>query len=1204
MEIKHTEAQMAVIQNRGGGLLVSAAAGSGKTSVLVDRLLDRILKEQRRIDEFLIITFTKAAAQELRSRIGRALSQKLREDPGNRHLQRQSMLLYKTQISTIHSLCTVMLREWGHAIDLPLDFSLCEEEDARLLMQQALLDELEQQYENIDSNDEFAKLLDILSAGRDDSRLMDIVLDVFRSMQSHPNPTEWMKEQKTQLALEGIQDAGETIWGQLLLGDTKRRVSFCIEELSRAIDLCEEEESLNPYLDSLMETREDLEGLYAATEIGWDTTAASSVSFPRLKPIRNCPNPRLQDQVKLIRSHCKDTVEGIEDRFACSSKELLEDMRLLHPAMMGLFDLVEAFSKRYSRAKQRKGLLDFSDLEHKAVALLIGEDGDPTEIARQIGSRYAEIMVDEYQDTNQVQNTIFMALSDEGRNLFFVGDVKQSIYRFRLADPTIFLDKYRRFLPYEKALGGQARKILLSQNFRSRPEVLDAVNDLFRQIMSEELGEMNYTHEEALYPGGAFHPGEGFETELHVLHFEELAEGEKEQSGKQPGNHELEARFVANEIARLLTQPFLVSDGDGGLRPVTPEDIAILLRSPGTVRHHYRKALRELEIPWAEDGEDEFFHTTEISVLLSFLKIIDNPRQDVPLLSVLHSPLYGFDGEQLAQIRQAGESDCFSALKAAGEAGMEACRVFLQDLEQLRFDAAQLPSHELIWKLYEKTNALEIFGQMPGGTQREENLLAFYELACRYENSGHRGLFGFLFHVTKVQESGASILKGGAGEQSGVKIVSIHRSKGLEYPVVFLTGLGRRFNYSDMQKPVLFHTKLGLGPRGVDAQRMVEFQTLPRQAVALQLKREMLAEEMRLLYVAMTRAKDKLIMTHALSFGEGDLRKLAPYCAYPVDPNVLANCSCVGQWVLLAAMARPEGEVLRKVGDGESNASPDLFGLPWRIQYHRGIPAVGKGITERTQETSSEAKEGYSPEKLWELLRWRYPYEALASIPAKLTATQLTKARGEVELPATKAGSPAYGTNTAFRRPSFATTVLGLTPAQRGTALHTVLQCIRLEQTDTLQAVQEEIQRLVAGAYLTAQEGEVVSPESIYRFFQTALGQQMRRTETLYREFPFSILLPANFYYDLAPQEEQLLFQGVIDCWFETDEGITLLDFKTNRIGQRDVEAAAEQYRQQLEAYAYALEQMTGKQVSLKILWFLTPNCGVKLEKDGTIKKL
>ena len=1187
MALQLTPNQEAVVNNRGGGLLVSAAAGSGKTRVLVERLLDRVLSEERNIHEFLIITFTRAAAEELRGRISKELHVRVRNDPENRHLRRQIALLYRTQISTIHAFCTVLLREWGHLLALSPDFALCESEEAELIMVKTLQEVLEERYESIDPEGEFARLLDILAAGRDDGPLMEIVLDIYGRMQSHPDPARWMEEQLTLLSLDQVVEVGETLWGRLLLEDTKDTAAYWAQRLSEAIELTLEEASLSPYIESLQATVDGLHELIGAAEIGWDEAArAVDVPFPRLKPIRSCDDPQRKEDIQELRKQCKGAVDALAARFESSSDGLLRDLRLMRPAMTGLFDLVRDFDLRFQQAKRRRAILDFSDLEHKAVALLTDETGAPSELAGMVGSRFLEIMVDEYQDTNQVQNTIFYALSDQGRNLFLVGDVKQSIYRFRLADPTIFLEKYRRFLPFDQAKEGQERKILLSQNFRSRPQVLEAANDLFRAIMSRRLGEMDYTHEEALYPAGSFPEGEGYEAELHVLDFKS-AEGDGEE--EKPGNQQLEARYVAGEIARLLTEGFPVSDGSGGTRSAVPEDIAILLRSPGTVRHHYVAALRERGIPCSTEEGDDYFSTTEVSVIYSFLQIIDNPRQDVPLISVLHSPLYGFDGERLAKIRMMAEGDFYTALQAAGAAGMEDVKAFLEELAMLRFGAGELSSHGLLWRLYQQTNALEIFGRMPGGVQREQNLLAFYELASRFESSGHKGLFPFLFHLSNLREAERPLLSGRSREQRGVKLLSIHRSKGLEYPVVILAGLGKRFNYSDIQKPVLFHSKLGLGPRGVDSSQMVEFQTLPRLAVSLQLKREMMAEEMRLLYVAMTRAQEKLIMTCALTHGEGELKRLASGAALPVDPQQLERCSSVGQWVLLAAMARPEAEGLRNIA-GRAFQPPGLtMGHAWKMVYHRGIPPEGN-VLSLPEEKVEARKSLFQREELWALLHWRYPYETLAATPAKITATQLPDtsltAKTDRELYDDVEASP-------FRRPRFAVGALGLTAAQRGTAYHTILQSIALERCGTLEGIREEISRLAGQHFLTEEEAEGVDPKVLHRFFASELGAALRTAQTLHREYPFSILIPAAEFYPGVPGDERILLQGVVDCWFEAEDGITLVDFKTNRITAEAAREKAEDYRMQMTAYARALEEITGLPVRRKVIWFLHPNLGI-----------
>ncbi len=1191
MAVKRTPEQEAVVKNRGGGLLVSAAAGSGKTRVLVERLLDYIIEEGKDIDQFLIITFTRAAAEELRGRIAKEIGEALAAQPDNGHLRRQTALLYQTQISTIHAFCTVLLRQWGHLLNVPSDFALCEDEEAQVLMDRTLNQVLEARYETVDPEGDFARLLDILSAGRDDSRLMDITLDVYGKIQSDADPLAWLAQQREALNLEGITDVGQTPWGSLLLEEAKETARYWAAQMERACQLALGDPVLEKaYLDSLRATQLGLEAFAQGAEQGWDQAAGVEIPFPKLKAARGVEDPEAQEQIKAIRTRCKKAVEELEKQLASPSRDLLEDMALVYPAMAGLLDLVEDFSRAYAAEKQKRALLDFSDLEHLAVRLLVDEGGQPTDLARQWGSRYAEIMVDEYQDTNQVQNTIFQALSQEGKNLFMVGDVKQSIYRFRLADPTIFLEKYRTFAPYDQARAGEDRRITMSKNFRSRPQVLEAANDLFRNIMSRQLGEMDYTDEEALYPGGTFPAGEGYETEYHVLDFTQDPALTQE---KQNRNY-LEARFVAKEIAQLLREEFPVSDGQGGTRPLRPDDIAILLRSPGPVRHYYTLALEEQGVGWSAEEGSDLFETTEISVALSWLQIIDNPRQDIPLLAVLRSPLVGFTGDRLAEIRGLAEGDFYTALQAAAQAGWADCVEFLEDLEALRFGAGEQSSHQLLWDLYRRTDMLEIFSALPGGEKRRDNLLAFYELARRFEGTGHKGLFGFLLHLNRVRESGGLRSAPAAPkEQAGVKILSIHRSKGLEYPVVFLCGLGRRFNYADLQKPVLFHPKLGLGPKGLDRETMVEFSTLARTGVALALKKELLAEEMRLLYVAMTRAKEKLILTHALSYGLADIKGLAESVTCPADPRVLAGCSSVGQWLLLTALARPDGEALRAVIGREAlPLSGVTFGAPWRIQYHGGV------VSQETvrQEKAKEEGEGptLTPQEVLSQLQWRYPYERAAATPAKVTATQVRipsqEEPGVFLLEDREEEGPA-----PFYRPQFAQEALGLTAAQRGTAMHTVMQCIRLENTGSVEAVRAELARLTAEQYLTELQAQAVDPAAIARFFAGEVGQQLRACRALHREFPFSLLSEARRFYPEAPEGDTVLLQGVIDCWFETQAGITLVDFKTDRVFGDQVSTRAQRYQGQMAAYAYALETLTGKPVIRRLLWFLRPGIGVEL---------
>ena len=1185
MAFSLTEEQQAAVDNRGGGLLVSAAAGSGKTRVLVERLLAR-MEEGADVDRFLVITYTKAAAAELRGRIVEEISDRLALRPADGHLRRQATLVYKAGISTIHAFCAQLLRECGHLLDLDPDFRLCDEGEAGILMLRSLNDVLDKRYEAMDSD--FAQLVDTMSAGRDDARLVQIVLDIRGRVQAHPNPAAWLAQQERTFALEGVTDPVQTPWGELLLTDAAGQASYWRRRMEEARDLCERDANLLAnYGDSVAQTAQALQEFEEAAAQGWDAARnLLPIPFPTVGRKKMVDDPAAVERVKAIRTACKKRLEKLEDWFADSGEDLLADLRTVYPAMRGLFALVRDFEEAYAAEKARRGLVDFSDLEHMAVRLLVGEDGQPTELARQWSTRYDEIMVDEYQDTNEVQNAIFSALSKDGTNLFMVGDVKQSIYRFRLADPTIFLGKYRSFKPYSEAREGEERRVILSRNFRSRPEVLEGCNDLFRAIMSVPFGEMEYADDQALYPGASYEPDPAYCVELDALD----GDIDGEEGAEKVSRDLLEARFAARRIRELLDEGFPVSDGEGGTRPVRPSDMVILLRSPNTVLRHYARALAERDILWEAEGGGDFFGSTEISVALSLLQIVDNPRQDVPLISVLRSPVYGFSADRLAEIRAASpDTDFYAALEADDG---EDSRAFLAELDDLRFGSGDMSSHQLLWHIYDRTNLLGIFGAMEEGEARQGNLLALAELARQFEGSGHKGLFRFLTYLTRLRENGNTLTPPTPGRTGGgVRIMSIHKSKGLEFPVVLLCGLARRLNREDMSRPILFHPKLGVGPKGLDVERGIEYPTLARMAVARQLEREMMAEELRLLYVAMTRAKEKLILSVALTGGGKDMEKLAGDSGYPVDPQVLLACQSVGQWVLLHALCRPEAGTLRRAA-GQEVAVPDApLGPAWDIRFVDGT-ALTQAPPRRWMAPERGTEENEDGADLTGLLRWTYPHGAEVSIPSKLTATQL-KGRALDEEAAEEAPRPSRP--LSFGRPRFAAEELGLTAAQRGTALHQVLQYIDFERSETVEGVREEISRLVEQQYITPQQGEAVDPAPIAAFFQSDLGQDLLSSVSLRREFKFSILEPAHRYYPQAGEGEQVLFQGVVDCYYETLEGITVVDFKTDRVTKSTLAHRAEHYRPQLEAYSRALEEITGKRVIRRVLWFFALGRSVDL---------
>ena len=1179
MAFELTRQQQAAVSDRGGNLLVSAAAGSGKTRVLVERLMEYI-RQGKNIDEFLIITFTNAAAAELRDRIARGITDLMAQCPGDKHLQKNAVLVYKAHICTIDAFCLEFLRECASAADLDPDFRLCDEAEGKALGQQAMEAVLERRYAGIDSDPAFHALVEALAGDRDDQTLEEVIFDIHRRVQSHPDPLKWLAEQKKAYDLPEGAVPEDTVWGRLLLEDGRELTAYWVEELSAL----RQEMAFDPvtevnYGPSLDATVAHLESMSAAFDRGWDSvSAAFPVSFPKAGAKRGA-DPVFKERVKAIRELCRKQMTALGERFEVSGRDAMEDLRAVAPAMTALLDVTAEYDRELSLLKSRRHVIDFADGEHLTARLLAGEDGGPTPLAQEWGRRYAEIMVDEYQDTNAVQNVIFDALS-KGDNLFMVGDVKQSIYRFRLADPTIFLNKYGRYAHHEVAEEGEGRTIVLSRNFRSRPEVLEGTNFIFRNVMTRTVGEMDYTEDEELVPGRTDLPGdERYCVELDCVDLSTLTDDpEKGKVSKDL----VEARGVAARISDLLAEGLPMGD-----RPVTVEDIVILLRSPGPVMGAYTQALDEAGIPWQAEDNGEFFGTTEISVALSLLRVIDNPRQDVALLSALRAPLFDFSPDRLASLRAGCGGTVYDCITAAARRGEEDCVRFLDLLSRLRLRASEESSHRLLWHLYEETDMLAVFSNLPDGERRRANLLALYDAARRFEGSGHKGLFGFLTHIARMQESGLSVPVERAGG-CGVRILSIHKSKGLEFPVVFLCGLERQFNEGDASATILFHNELGLGPKRTDRARMVRYTTIAREAVALRLRQQMRAEELRLLYVAMTRAEHKLFLVAAVN-GKGTdwLETVAMRAQCPPPPRQMAQVRSMAPWVLTPALCRPDSTPLWQSLEGNRPAPAAHLGPGWEMrllsggEYEKELsPRVGRegGETAVSKEDRAE---------LIARFKWHYPHSASVDMPSKLTATQLKGRQKDAEV-AEDTASHAVRYAPALRRPIFEQE-RPLTAAERGTALHQAMQYLNYQKTDTLEQVREEILRLVAGQFITPAQGEAADAEAIYTFFSSPVGQRLKRSSQVEREFKFSMLVPATDYYPESEPGERLLLQGVVDCWFREEDGtVTVVDFKTDRVTEENATARAENYRTQLETYTRALAEVMEIPVGRKVLWFFS----------------
>ena len=1180
-----TPQQQAAVENRGGSLLVSAAAGSGKTRVLVDRLFRYVTEERRNIDDFLIITYTRAAAAELRGKIAAELSRRMGEDPSNARLRRQLLRVYRADIKTVDAFCTALLRENTHLLAreedrnaLTPDFRVLDGGEAALIRRRCLDRVLSQFYESLTPGKE--QLADTLGAGRDDSALEELVLELYDKLQSHASPEAWLLQSRAAWEAPAPRfDA--TPYAQVLLTAIRRRAAHWADQLRRGAERTEGDPALEAGCGArFLESSRGFQALSQAPDWASARDLSAAVPFPRLATPRGRTEDPLVVSLKQTWESAKNALKPLRSWLDVTGEEALEDLQAVAPAMLALLDLTADFSAAYRGEKLRLNAADFSDQEHLALNLLVSPDGTPTELGEQVSARYAEILVDEYQDTNEVQNAIFRAVSKEGKNLFLVGDVKQSIYRFRLADPTIFLRKYAAFKPHTEAQDGEDRKLTLSRNFRSRQEVLDAANFVFENILSEEMGELEYNEDASLHFGADYYPPRAdCQTEFHLL----TARQKSAEDPRPVKKLTAEARFVARRIRRLLDEGYPVTGPDGSLRPCKPEDIVILMRSPGTRTAAFAAALAERDVPCSFQEESGFFETMEISTAVALLELIDNPRQDVPLISVLRSPVFGFTPDRLAELRAAApDGDFYGAVAASKDPD---CAAFLETLNALRLSARDMSVHRLLWHIYNTLNLLGLYGAMDHGLERRENLIALTWQAEAFESGGCRGLFAFVTRLRRLLEEGEVPSAASASGTGGVRLMSVHKSKGLEFPIVILADLDHAFSRQDFDASVLVHPALGLGPRRVDLERKIRYPTLARAAIEETLRRENLAEEQRVLYVAMTRPKEKLILVDSLYFARTRLQRLAAGAALPAAPETVAACRTFGEWLLLPLLCRPEAEPLRALAGAEVPVRP-CAGAPWEIAVHdaadfRDAP-LRPGLS---GEASAGGGDLFDPA----LLTFEYPYRRESALPAKLTATQLKGRPVDQEIAEHAARTPYL---RPLSQPRFRRERAGLTPAEKGSANHLVLQYLDFGNPDVpAQAAALERKNL-----LTAQQARAVDVPALERLLASPLAEEVRQSPQVLREYRFTLLVPAREVDPQASEEDAILLQGVADLCFETPEGLTVVDFKTDRVfTAEEIRDRSEVYRPQLEAYSLALARVLERPVTRRVLYFLTPGEAVDL---------
>lgn len=1148
-----TTAQQRAVSARGSSLLVSAAAGSGKTHVLTERLIGYVTDAENPadIDRFLVITYTRAAAAELKGRILRRLGEISAAEPENRRLRRQSTLCHNAPIGTIHSFCAKLLRENCHALGLSPDFRVADEDKCLELKSRALQRVLEDYYDNMDARVGFEELVSTIGAGRDDARLQAAVLDLHKKMQCQPYPEKWAQQQIPRLYADGVTDLSETLWGRLLMDAAAETVAYWHDALDEkwqeVLEGGEFNEALiNAYDDSIENTLRAQREFLEALKEGWDAAyRLTPIPFERLGAMRNKELTELKDEVAAVRDASKNAMKSISSLFGSSTAKHVLDLLATAESMKALLSLTLDFDSEYAKMKRQRDILDFSDLEHFAVKLLIDEkSGAPTAAAAELSARFEEIMVDEYQDVNAVQELIFNAVSRAGRNIFMVGDVKQSVYRFRLADPTIFIDKLDRYISYTDKYKLN-RKIMLQQNFRSERGIIDGCNHIFRILMSRSLGDIDYDLDAQLVARDDAEAGSGH------IRFSLLTVPNSDDDESRPDKTAAEARMVARDIRRLIESGTQILDR-GERRPVGYGDVAILLLSPGTTGGAFRRALEDEGVPVTARQGGGFFTSPEIMVCAALLQIIDNPHRDVPLTTALTSPLFGFTADELAAIRTADrESDFYSALLMSAQTD-EKCRAFIEKLNSLRALSRDVGVHRLICMMYDALDVLPLYSAA-GGSQ---NLLLLAQLAADFEADGYKGLFAFLNYLTRLQQRGEEPGEGAAEGEGAVSILSIHKSKGLEFPVVFLADASHKFNLSDMRQSVLVHPKLGLGCKLTDLTRGIEYPTVARKAIARQLALEDAGEKMRLLYVALTRAREYLFISCAVRDAESFLEKKR---AQPPHSEVLRPMSSFAEWLAIAAVNDPLQRIELCLRTESEDKSANAAEAP--------VPA---------------APDASALDSLRRSLAFVYPHRGSVNLPTKLTATSLPDSAPDED------ATPIAPSHAArFRSPILSKTDTPLSGAEIGTATHIVMQFIDFAKTASPEDIDGEVRRIAALGQLTPRQAQGVDINAIGEFFKSAVGRRILAADVVHRELRFSLLCDAGDFYPEAGEGEKIMLQGVTDCCIEENGALTVIDYKTDRVSAETLPELTERYAPQLRAYALAVSRVLEKPVAGCLLCFL-----------------
>ena len=1176
-----TKEQLDAISSRNGSVLVSAAAGSGKTAVLVERVIRRLTDERSpsRADRLLIVTFTRAAASEMRTRISKAIEEELRKNPTNERLAKQRMLLPSAKICTIDSFCNSLVRENFERLEISPDFKNADEGELALLSSQAMTLALEELY--LQNDEGFTDLVELLFRGRDDSFLSEMILEIYNKSMSYPFPERWLRE-----LCGDYEESGDEIennrFVKILTEYALEAVSYCKDILSsmrKIVSGCEELEKA--YLKVIESDGAQLEYIGDRQKNGsWDEARSAILNFEAVRRSSVSKDVKDSFDVKLLNSS-RDTLKEIVIKklgpMFCSSKaEFVDDMRFFEPMVKNLCKAVTLYSKHFSALKKEKKLADFNDVAHLALSLLVRETEngfERTELALAMKDSFDEILIDEYQDTNKAQDMLFSALSNN--NLFRVGDVKQSIYRFRQAMPEIFIELKNSLAPYEREKDNYPSKIILKNNFRSRKSVTGCVNFVFSQLMSENMGGIDYNDEEKLVFSAPYSERSDDCAELHLLETGEFDTSEVTKN-------EYAAAYTAGLVDRLVESGFKVSDGNGGERPVQYKDICILLRSVSSGKGaRYAEALKKRGIPCFTQLDAEFFSSSEVGLILNLLRVIDNPKQDIPLLSVLMSPLFGFSSDDCAELRIGNRSgNLYSCLLSSAESGKRKSKAVLEKLNSLRRLGVCSGVSDFVRSVYDETGIDSLARSLKDSGAKRENLMLLLDYADIYEKAGYSSLSGFVRFVDRLERAKGD-LQGAAGvsaEANVVRIMTIHKSKGLEFPVCILADCNSKFNLSDENKNAVVSSNAGLGLIRRDSATMAQYPTLCHKAVKRALRADTVSEEMRVLYVALTRAKEKLIMVGAVK----DAQKAALSCGMKLNNSRRTvtpfACSLSGsylEWLLTALLRHRDAKELRERAElGEDIVLESDFSLKLVLKNEADFVPEREAAKERA--TPDAEIERFLEERL----SWRYKYEKLAFVVSKRAASEVDKRSVDREY-------------FASSRPAFLSD--SLTGAQRGIATHSFMQFANYENAK--RDLEKEINAVFERGLITEKERDAINRKHVSTFFESGLSKRLLKSPLVMREKKFTVSVPVSEVYPELSEfsEEEVMIQGIADCAFLEDDGLVVVDYKTDAL--KSEEEFVEKYREQVKTYKRALELCTGFRVKQTLLYSFS--LGKEIEIDG-----